>query len=138
LLPIATTFAGDKHTVQVQATLQAAVGPFAALQGTPIQGYEIHMGRSQPMDSSLPSLCQVGRPEDDHFDGILSPDGQIWGTYLHGLFDNDTLRHAWLRSLGWPGTGQAFDREQAYNRLAGHVRAHLDIDRLCRIIWKHK
>jgi cobyric acid synthase len=53
---------------------------------------------------------------------------------LHGLFDNDALRHAWLRSLGWQGTGQAFDREQAYNRLANHVRAHLDMEALRHII----
>jgi adenosylcobyric acid synthase len=136
LLPVETTFAGDKHTVQVQATLQAEVGPFATLRGTPIQGYEIHMGRSQATDLSLP-LCQVGRPEDAHFDGALSAEGSTWGTYLHGLFDNDALRHAWLRSLGWQGAGQAFDREQAYNRLADHVRAHLDMDRLYRIIWEH-
>jgi adenosylcobyric acid synthase len=135
LLPIETTFAGDKHTVQVQATLRAEVGPFAALRGTPIQGYEIHMGRSQPTDQSLPSLCQVGHLAEGHFDGALSHEGHIWGTYLHGLFDNDALRHAWLRSLGWQGAGQVFDRQQAYNRLANHVRAHLDMEVLWRIIW---
>lgn len=135
LLPIETTFAGDKHTVQVQATLQADLGPFATLKGTPIQGYEIHMGRSQPVTQTLSTLCEIGRSPQSHADGVITPTGQIWGTYLHGLFDNDALRHAWLRSLGWQAPAQIFDRQLAYNRLADHVEAHLDMEALRRIIW---
>ncbi len=134
LLPIHTTFAGDKRTVQVQATLQAGVGPFASLQGSPIHGYEIHMGRSRPIDDTATSLCYIGLAGSGHSDGAITAEGRIWGTYLHGLFDNDILRHAWLRSLGWQGHGQTFDREQAYNRLAGHVRAHLDMAALRQIV----
>ncbi|MBN1219365.1 MAG: cobyric acid synthase [Anaerolineae bacterium] len=134
LLPVETTFAGDKHTVQIQATLKAAVGPLAGLEGIPIQGYEIHMGRSRLVNSSRP-LCHIGTPEAGHGDGALSTDGRIWGTYLHGLFDNDALRHAWLRSLGWHGRGWTFDRELAYNRLADHVRAHLDMAAVEQIVW---
>lgn len=135
LLPVETTFAGDKHTVQVQATLQAPTGPFAALQGTPIRGYEIHMGRSRPTGPDIPNLCRIGGPAAGHPDGVLSADGRIWGTYLHGIFDNDALRHAWLRSLGWQAPGRQFSREQAYNRLANHVQAHLDMAALRKIIW---
>jgi adenosylcobyric acid synthase len=135
LLPIETVFAGDKHTVQVQATLQAQIGPLAPLQGTPIRGYEIHMGRSQALDAAYEPLCQIGAAGEGHPDGAISGGGRIWGTYLHGIFDNDSLRHAWLASLGWREQGEAFDRERAYNRLADHVRAHLDMDALRRIIW---
>lgn len=134
LLPLATTFAGDKRTVQVQATLQTETGPFAPLRGSPIQGYEIHMGRSRPVNGAdAPPLCLIGR--DRHADGLVSNGGKIWGTYLHGIFDNDILRHAWLRSLGWQGAGQRFDREQAYNRLADHVQAHLDMDAVAKTIF---
>ena len=135
LLPIETVFAGDKQTVQVQATLHAEVGPFAGLAGAPIRGYEIHMGRSRPLDESDSWLCQISSSTDGHFDGVVTANGRIWGTYLHGIFDNDSLRHAWLRSLGWQATGQRFDREAAYNRLADHVQAHLDMAMLRRIIW---
>lgn len=135
LLPVHTIFAGDKHTVQVQATLQAGAGPLAQLRGTPITGYEIHMGRSRPAGTTGASLCRIGQPGNWRPDGALSPDGLIWGTYLHGIFDNDALRHAWLSSLGWQEQGQLFDRQLAYNRLADHVRAHLDMAALQQIIW---
>jgi len=137
LLPLETTFGGNKHTVQVQATLQAITGPFQPLQDSPVRGYEIHMGRSRPTTEASP-LCRIGGTADNHFDGTVVENGRVWGTYLHGLFDNDSLRHAWLRSLGWQGVGQTFDREQAYNRLADHVRAHLDMAALRQIIWEER
>jgi adenosylcobyric acid synthase len=136
LLPIQTTFAGDKRTVQVQATLQAPIGPFADLQGIPVHGYEIHMGRSQATAETLWPLCTIGQDGGSHPDGAVSADGRIWGCYLHGLFDNNALRHAWLHSLGWQGEGQLFDRQRAYNRLADHFRAHLDMAAIRRVIWE--
>ncbi|RME77611.1 MAG: cobyric acid synthase [Chloroflexi bacterium] len=135
LLPVETVFAGDKRTVQVQAVLQASEGFLADLQGSPIQGYEIHMGRSQLLDRAAWPLCRIGAEADGHPDGAVTTGGRIWGTYLHGIFDNDAFRHAWLTSLGWQGAGRRFDREQAYNRLADHVRAHLDMDAVHRIVW---
>jgi adenosylcobyric acid synthase len=136
LLPIRTVFVGNKQTVQVRATLRALAGPLAALQGSPIQGYEIHMGRSEPVDDTLSPLCRITTQDTSHFDGAVNSSGRTWGTYLHGIFDNDLLRHAWLRSLGWQGDGQLFDRQQAYNRLAQHVRTQLDMERLRQIIWE--
>jgi adenosylcobyric acid synthase len=135
LLNVQTTFAGDKRTVQVQATLSAEAAPFASLKGTQLDGYEIHMGRTQPSENSVSALCRIGSAVNGHDDGAVSVDGQIWGTYLHGLFDNDPLRHAWLHSLGWRSTGQRFDRQHAYNQLAEHVRANLDLAALKQIIW---
>jgi adenosylcobyric acid synthase len=134
-LPIETVFAGDKRTVQVQATLHGSIGPFAELRGALIHGYEIHMGRSYALDAAVSPLCYIGPPGSSHADGALAAPGRIWGTYLHGLFDNDALRHAWLRSLGWQDRGHSFDRQLAYNRLADHVRAHLDMEMLQQIVW---
>jgi adenosylcobyric acid synthase len=136
LLPVETVFTGDKRTVQVQATVEAGTGPLAILRGTPIRGYEIHMGRSRLLDPAAPRLSHIGSPGNGHADGAIAAGGCIWGTYLHGLFDNDALRHAWLASLGWQSRGQIFDRQLAYNRLADHVRAHMDMAALRRIIWK--
>lgn len=132
LLPIVTDFAAEKRTVQVQGTLQASEGPFAALQGTPIHGYEIHMGQSTITQAEVSPLCALGSLSDLHADGLVI--GPHWGTYLHGIFDNDALRHAWLRSLGWQQQGQAFDRQVAYNRLADHVRQHLDMNAIYQLL----
>ncbi len=134
LLPLITTFVGNKRTVQVQATLQSTSGSLAALQGSLIQGYEIHMGRSEFTDSTISPLCEIDSTSNQHLDGAVTTNGKIWGTYLHGLFDNDALRHTWLRSLGYTQEGHRFDREQAYNRLADHVRDHLDMDVLYKIL----
>jgi adenosylcobyric acid synthase len=135
LLPIETIFAGDKRTIQVQAVWHNQGGPFAGLQGTPIRGYEIHMGRSYMLDPTLSTLCYIGPANQGHADGVLSNSGRVWGTYLHGIFDNDALRHAWLRSLSWQGDGQSFNRQNAYNRLAEHVRSHVDMATLREIIF---
>jgi adenosylcobyric acid synthase len=135
LLPLHTTFAGDKHTVQVRGHLHAAIGPFATLVGLPLSGYEIHMGRSEATTPAATPLCAVGLEVNRHFDGLVAAEGRIWGTYLHGIFDNDAFRHAWLHSLGWPGAGCSFDRQPAYNRLANHVEAHLNMATLHQIIW---
>jgi adenosylcobyric acid synthase len=134
LLPVVTVFTGTKQTVQVTATLRTQAGPLAVLQGSPIRGYEIHMGLSEPLHHNLSPFCQIVSPGQVHFDGAVSADGRTWGTYLHGIFDNDLLRHAWLRSLGWQRDGQLFNRQQAYNRLADHVRAQLDLNQLHQII----
>ncbi len=141
LLPLHTTFAGDKHTVQVRGHLHATIGPFANLAGLPLSGYEIHMGRSEVTTPAATPLCAVGLETNRHFDGLVAAEGRIWGTYLHGIFDNDAFRHAWLHSLGWPGAtlegtgGRNFDRQQAYNRLADHVEANLNMAKLHQIIW---
>jgi adenosylcobyric acid synthase len=134
LLPVRTTFAGDKRTVQVQAGLLAETGPLAMLKGLPIRGYEIHMGRSEPANGHTSALCRIEEADGGHIDGALAAGGRCWGTYLHGIFDNDALRHTWLNSLGWQRHGELFDRQAAYNRLADHVRAHIDMDLLRKIV----
>ncbi len=133
LLPLRTRFSGDKRTTQVSAAWQAEAGALAALAGTAVTAYEIHMGRSEIRDPSVSAAFRLSSGEDRH-DGACSADGRVWGTYFHGVFDNDDFRHGWLRSLGWSGAGRRFDRQQAYDRLAAHVRAHLDLDALRAII----
>ncbi|MEM7586243.1 MAG: cobyric acid synthase [Acidobacteriota bacterium] len=129
LLPVNTRFASDKRTVQVEATWRAPAP--AGLAGISVRGYEIHMGQSETLGLE-PAFRLAGSNQPD---GACSADGRIWGTYLHGLFDNDAFRHAWLRTLGWTHEGRCFDREPAYDRLAAHVRDHLDLAALETIIW---
>jgi adenosylcobyric acid synthase len=136
LLPVRTVFEHGKRTLRVEARLCAAAGPLAALAGTTVRGYEIHVGRSAvcAREPGVSPLCRA--PGDDRADalGVISADGRIWGTYLHGIFDNDELRHAWLRGLGWQGRGRRLDRDAAHDRLAAHVGAHLDMAAVRQLI----
>jgi adenosylcobyric acid synthase len=121
LLDIATTMSGDKSTTLVRGTHCAT--------GATIEGYEIHLGRSDGPDCARPVLTLDGRP-----DGASSADGQVQGTYVHGLFTGDAFRRAWLADLGI-ASRLAYDTriETALDALADHLEAHLDVDRLLEI-----
>ena len=101
-----------------------------------IQGYEIHIGHSTGADTSRPFM-EMTRSDSaargSTFDGAISPDGQIEGTYLHGLFNNDAFRAWWLESLK-SGTSTDFNFnkhiENQIDRLADGLDAALDINAL--------
>lgn len=99
-----------------------------AADGSILQGYEIHLGSSDGPDRERPLLFLDGRPE-----GAASADGRVSGSYLHGLFANDAWRSRWLGRLR-AGTRASLDYEQvveqALDKLARHLEAHLDLDRL--------
>jgi adenosylcobyric acid synthase len=129
LLPIMTTFAGEKRTVRASGRALATAGPWAGVAGTPVEGYEIHMGRTTGLDGHAPGLAPF-LELDGHLDGAIDAYGRVAGTYLHGLFHNEALRHGLLVGLGRPAdaTAATFDREREFDRLAHHVRAHLDLE----------
>ena len=85
------------------------------------------MGRTTATTSALDPMLRL----DGHEDGAVSLDGRVAGTYLHGFFANDVARRTLLRSLGWRDEGEltpsAERREREFDRLAGVVRAHLDL-----------
>ena len=135
LLPVDTCFAGGKLTQQVSARLLDAQGWFQAVQGQSLEGYEIHMGRTMGGRAWLEIQPKQGPPRSD---GAASPDGRIWGCYLHGLFANATFRRAWLSSLsptrkrGAPAPSD--DLDAALDQLADAVAAALDMKRLGEIL----
>ena len=76
-------------------------------------------------------------------DGLISSDGRVWGSYLHGLFDNDGLRHRLISRLMSVDDVEltterlgSFRRwkEEQYDKLASHLRNHLDMDLIYQII----
>jgi adenosylcobyric acid synthase len=121
LLDIATIMSGDKSTTLVGGTHCAT--------GAAVEGYEIHLGRSDGPDCARPVLMLKGRP-----DGAGSADGRVQGTYVHGLFTGDAFRKAWLANLGIAST-LAYESqiETALDALADHLEAHLDIEQLLKI-----
>lgn len=139
LLPIQTRFDRQKATYQARARLLSTPGWLGSLAGQTIQGYEIHMGRTQGSSPWIEITSRNERPVSV-LDGAASPDGLIWGCYLHGLFKNPGLRRAWLRSLGWSGDVQEIADtadlfEQALTYLTDAVEAALDMEQLENIVW---
>jgi adenosylcobyric acid synthase len=121
LLDITTLMSSDKSTTLVSGTHCAT--------GAAIEGYEIHLGRSEGADCARPLISIDGRP-----DGAISRSGRVQGTYVHGLFTGDAFRKAWLANLGIAST-LAYDAqiESALDALADHFEKHLDIDALLKI-----
>jgi adenosylcobyric acid synthase len=147
LLPIDTTFATTKQTVRVRGKLLATLGPLAGAQGRLVVGYEIHMGQAVADDALTPLVAieeRSGEPVAE-LDGAVSADGQVLGTYLHGLLENDAARHALIDGLlarraatadhqvahtGLARRSLVADRERQLDRLAAAVRSSLDLSPL--------
>nr|WP_267191052.1 cobyric acid synthase [Xanthomonas dyei] len=106
-----------------------------ALGDAAASGYEIHCGLSTGVALARP-LVQL---DDGRSDGAISDDGQVLGTYLHGIFDHP---QALTALLAWAGLAQATPldlaalREATLDRLADAVRTHLDTAALTRLISK--
>jgi adenosylcobyric acid synthase len=96
--------------------------------GVPFGGYEMHMGVTAGADCARP----FARLDDGTAEGAVSADGRVFGTYIHGLFADDRQRAAWLSRLSAGPVAICYDDliEQTLDRLAAHLAAHLDLDRL--------
>ncbi|MGK9039805.1 cobyric acid synthase [Rhizobium sp. SA279] len=121
LLDVDTVLTGDKRLVSVTGK---------SFDGIDLSGYEMHVGETTSGTDSLP-FSKI----DGHEDGAVSPDGRIFGTYIHGLFSDDSQRSAWLERLGGQNTELNYDGQvdAVLDRLAAHMEQHLDLDRLLAI-----
>lgn len=117
LLPLSTELAAQKQLRNVRGRL--------CLDGVEIAGYEIHAGVTQVADTAHAAV----QLDDGRADGAVSADGQILGTYLHGLFE---LPEACASLLRWAGLDEVEQvdyhalRERDIERLADLVDGHLD------------
>ncbi|MGP1716508.1 MAG: cobyric acid synthase [Methylophilus sp.] len=115
-LAMETTLEPHKQLKQVSGRL--------AFADSELQGYEIHMGVSAGPALETPAHLINDLPE-----GALSADGQVAGSYIHGLFDHPQACAAWLQ---WAGLSDqvAYDytqlREQSLEQLADSLRKHLN------------
>jgi adenosylcobyric acid synthase len=141
LLPVTTRFLPVKSTHQVKGHTLVGRGLLAKAQGAPISGYEIHMGQTTAARAAPPFLVQQRSHEScSDIDGSLSEDGNVLGTYVHGLFHNDEFRRAILGELAerkgkvLPANNWSFSVEQQYDRLAALVRENLDLDLILRLM----
>ncbi len=142
LLPVRTRFSKEKATYQARARIGMKNLPIfplqnrEALDSMSLEGYEIHAGETDSPAAWLEITHRNGQ-QVRVADGCVSPDGKIWGCYLHGIFGNDGFRHAWLESLGWSGKGVS--QEQVFRHsleaLADAVEQALNMNLLEEILW---
>ena len=116
LLDVETSMTTEKSLSRVSAVHVAT--------GEAMEGYEIHIGRSEGEARSRPFARVRGEPE-----GAISRDGRIMGSYLHGMFASDTFRSAFLRYLGAETSTLAYTDaiETTLDALAAHIEAHVDV-----------
>lgn len=132
LLPLRTVI------TQQKVARQRTVSSKFPQDGLPIVGYEIHQGRTQLVISTGNDEENSFLPIfDDRSLGIVDAAQSVWGTYLHGIFDNGPWRRAWLnrlrqqRGLRSMPTGIANYREQRdtmLNTLATTIEEYIDLD----------
>ncbi|MDR3324774.1 MAG: cobyric acid synthase [Spirochaetaceae bacterium] len=126
LLPVETTFHPEKHRKQVN-------GRTNAFGGCAVEGYEIHMGQTKQTDESA---------HIDARDHIVQ-NGAVYGTYLHGVFDNAQCREAFcaelcarksIPPLAEHHSNLAHYKETQYNKLASAIRTNLDMNLVRKIL----
>ena len=119
LLDVETILSSDKRLEPVHG---------ATGDGIPFSGYEMHMGVTDGPDRARP----FARLADGSSEGAVSPDGRVIGTYIHGLFVDDRQRSAWLTRFAADRTAISYDTlvDDTLDRLAAHLAAHIDLDRL--------
>lgn len=120
LLALETVLGAKKRLSEVSGVSLA--------DGAPFSGYEMHLGESTGAAFARPLL----RLADGRFDGVVAPDGLVFGTYIHGLFRGDAQRAAWLARFGAGARRGSFDAriEETLDRLAAHLGAYVDLARL--------
>ncbi|HJC41365.1 MAG TPA: cobyric acid synthase [Candidatus Intestinimonas pullistercoris] len=140
LLPIDTVFLGEKTRTRVSGTFQGAQGVFTSLNGAELEGYEIHMGETTRGEGAEPLTALTTLDGQTKADGTAR--GNVWGSYVHGIFDRAgsarALVDALLARKGLAPSAGAVDwrtyQEEQYDKLAAGVRESLDLSRVYRIL----
>jgi adenosylcobyric acid synthase len=144
LLSIRTQMSREKTTQEATGELIAPKLFGETLSSFVVQGYEIHIGQTEYLESSAPfsRIRRTGDSEKFAFDGCTSPNGRVVGTYLHGIFHEDMFRHAFLcaarKACGLAPADSVLNwkqlRESEFERLARTVAGSVDPKRLLGLV----
>jgi cobyric acid synthase CobQ len=128
LLKVTTSLSARKTLTQVEGVHLES--------GLPIRGYEIHHGETERKD-----MQAVFAVEDGRTDGSIRAEGNAWGTYIHGIFDEDAFRRWFIDRLrerkGFEplvSIQARYELESEFNRLADLLRRHIDMDKIYAIL----
>lgn len=128
-LPVETELETNKVTVRSKGT---------SFLGLPIEGYEIHMGRTAVPEGERP-FCHTDAGRSD---GVVR--AGIAGTYFHGLFENAEFTRRFVseiaeaQRLDWRPSSTTFSKESEYARLAGIIRSNLDVSAMYELMFTTK
>ena len=139
LLPIQTTMRPSKITINGEGRLAVESIFGQPIGDVALRGYEIHVGETSYLDQAQPFaylIRKAGEQDEEVTDGCVNPDSQIFGSYLHGLFDGDAFRHTFIRAArtfhhlspaaslnNWES-----QRQKSLDRLASVVSQSLDME----------
>jgi len=148
LLDVITDFSTEKTTWQVNGHALGHGKLMDGLHSGEVEGYEIHMGQSSRNPGVQPAF-QLSRKNDPDclvLDGAVNNSGLIIGTYLHGLFDVDGFRRAFLNQLRKLKNLPPLDlqhnfqenRQAAYDSLAELVRKNICMQRVYQLMGYKK
>ena len=121
LLDVHTRLTGTKALERVAGTAW----------GQSFTGYEMHVGLTEGPDCAR----HFARMADGRVDGAVSPDGGVYGTYVHGLFASTDARAGLMASLNVNSAGADYAASvgQALDEIAAQLELHADIDGMIEI-----
>ena len=139
IIPVVTVFGTKKTTQRITGKISSETFDQAAWPNKNFHGYEIHVGKTH-REQGVSPVAIIRRLSDqaEQFDGAISYDQSAFGTYIHGIFDDDLFRqsfvnfartsarlvpakeHSWITS----------ERESQIDRLANHLRNSLDLEQI--------
>lgn len=143
MLPMETELTTQKRRSRVQGTITLTEGVLASLGTQKIMGYEIHMGRTCAVQR-VNALCQFSDMGEEK--AVTQDGGQqknVYGTYVHGIFDEGTLAYDLCQCLAKrkgvclenldEKDYQSF-KEKQYDLLADGIRKHMDMKRIYEML----
>ncbi len=125
LLPLSTRFADAKRLARARHRFTQLDGPWSALSGLEVEGYEIHQGRSESLSPAL----RVALPGASSVPPLGWQHGAVLAVYLHGLFENPAV----VRALFGAGTRSL---DQVFDGLAAQVEASFESGFLINLLEK--
>lgn len=143
LLPMETYFEEEKTRTRVEGCTERLSGELEALSGKRVSGYEIHMGNTllDKKAGSLQCVWEMNTGKTGKADGCYQ--GTVLGTYLHGIFDEEEFRSAFVQLLcqrkkipyqrGETVTYEEYKQRQ-FDKLAGELRKCLDMQEIYKIL----
>lgn len=141
LLPIVTRLGTDKKRSREKGVINRIEGILSPLSGMEYEGYEIHMGRTVKKDSAEK---QDGAEKETGIEAVTAGNGMnVYGSYLHGLFDKGETAAVLVRALalkkGIPWREEAQEdyrafKESQYDLLADTLRRHLNMEEIYKML----